>query len=184
MLCLPLSAVIFNSTQFLLAENSNAKLVLKERIKSIIDFEETSNQGRVGIWKATLKSAIHHPLLGVGVGNFPSILKLNPSAIKAGASAHNIYLNFLAETGIFGLLIFLFIIYEMGKRAWVVFIRHSDRVVTFFALNWLVYFIWILWYSMTDVALFDERPFLLFMIFAGSLFAFKILYERPTTRIN
>lgn len=179
MICLPLSAVVFNSTQFLQAENSNATLVFKERIKSIIDFEETSNQGRVGIWKATLKSAVDHPLLGVGVGNFPSVLKLNPSAIKAGASAHNIYLNFLAEMGIFGLLIFLLIIYEMGKRAWALFIRHTDKTIKFFALNWLIYFIWILWYSMTDVALFDERPFLLFMIFAGSLFAFKISHDAP-----
>ncbi len=175
---LPLSSVIFNSTQFLLEENSNTSLVLKERIKSIIDFEETSNQGRVEIWKASLQSSIHNPILGVGVANFPSVLKLNPSAIKAGASAHNIYLNFLAETGIFSLLIFLLIIYEMGKRAWIIFTKYNDVLIQFFALNWLVYFIWILWYSMTDVALFDERPFLLFMIFAGSLFAFKITHER------
>ena len=43
-----------------------------------------------------------HPLLGVGIGNFPVVLALNPSASKAGASAHNLYLNFFAELGVLG----------------------------------------------------------------------------------
>lgn len=181
---IPLSSFIFNSTQFLVSENENAGVVLKERLKSIIDFEETSNQGRVEIWKASIKSSFLNPVLGVGIGNFPSVLQLDPEAIKAGASAHNIYLNFLAETGLFSLLIFMLIIYEMGKRAWNLYIHENDLVIKFFTLNWLIYFIWILWYSMTDVALFDERPFLLFMIFSGIVYAFNTLYEKSTTRIN
>ena len=168
---LPLSALVFNSTQFKLAGDLKERKVLTERIKSIIDFEETSNHGRIAIWKATLSSMAHNPLLGVGIANFPSILKLNPTATKAGASAHNLYLNFFAELGIAGGIVFLLITYEIFKATWRLSVRDDEARVRFFALVWLLYFTWILWYSMTDVALFDERTFLLFMVAVGSVYA-------------
>ncbi len=178
LMSLPLSALVFNSTQFKLTGSPKEREVLKERIKSIIDFKETSNQGRVYIWKETIMSIARNPLLGVGIGNFPSILKLNPTASKAGASAHNLYLHFLAELGIAGFAVLALIIYEIGARAWKLFARSDDTAARFFALNWLVYFIWILWYSMTDVALFDERAFLLFMLFVGALYAISSVSGR------
>ncbi len=168
---LPVSALVFNSTQFGLAGDIKERKVLTERIKSIIDFEETSNQGRVEIWKATISSIVKNPMLGVGVANFPSILKLNPTATKAGASAHNLYLNFFAELGIAGGIILLLITYEILRKTWQACMRDEDAFIRFFALVWLLYFTWILWYSMTDVALFDERAFLLFMLSIGALYA-------------
>jgi len=115
---------------------------------------------------------VAHPFLGVGIGNFPVVLALNPSAIKAGASAHNLYLNFFAELGILGFVASSVLIFELCRRAWLVF-RRYDGMTRFFAFNVLLYLIWIIWYSMTDVAIFDERPFLLSMIFVGALFAFE-----------
>ena len=169
---LPLASLIFNSPQFQFSGTPAERAVFAERIKSIIDTGETSNQGRIYIWKATLRSMSEHPLLGVGIGNFPVVLALNPSAIKAGASAHNLYLNFFAELGVLGFIATSLLIALIMKKAWELFVRHDEAFVRFFALNALVYFIWILWYSMTDVAIFDERPFLLLMILVGMLFAF------------
>lgn len=169
---LPLAGFIFNSPQFQFSGTAVEKKVFAERIKSIVDTEETSNQGRIFIWKETLKSVAMHPLFGVGIGNFPVVLALNPTAIKAGASAHNLYLNFFAELGIFGFIASSALIFEICRRAWLVF-KEYDGMIRFFALNALLYLIWIIWYSMTDVAIFDERPFLLSMIFVGALFAFE-----------
>lgn len=169
---LPFTYPIFSSTQFKLKESAHKQDVLKERIKSIIDMGETSNNGRIFIWKETLKSAVREPLLGVGIGNFPTILKLNPTAIKAGASAHNLYLNVLAEMGAIGFIGFALLVGEIFKKAWGVFMsREQPAIVWFFGLNAIVYLIWIFWYSMTDVAIFDERAFLMLMILLGSLFA-------------
>ncbi len=168
---LPLSTFIFSSTQFKLKESSVHQRVLVERIKSIINTEETSNQGRIEIWRATLASMAQHPFLGVGVGNFPTILKQNPTAIKAGSSAHNLYLNFFAELGVFGFILLLLIIYELWRRGWRLLMRSHAENERFFGLNVLLYFTWIVWYSMTDVAIFDERAFLLFMILCGVLFS-------------
>ena len=180
---LPLSGLVFGSTQFQLQGTGEERLVLAKRIRSIIDTGETSNQGRIYIWKETLKSIGHNPLLGVGVGNFPTILKLNPTAIKAGASAHNLYLNFLAELGLFGFAIFALVMYEIWRSAWRLFRERSDAMLSFFGLNFLLYFLWILWYSMTDVAIFDERAFLLLMVLTGTVFALESRHG-TTPRVN
>jgi len=179
-LFLPLSSLIFNSPQFSMSGDYTGGKVFSERIKSIIDTNEVSNSGRVYIWKETLASIARNPILGVGIGNFPTILKQNPTAIKAGASAHNLYLNFFAELGIFGFAAAILIIYEILKKSRQLF-KNSEFAVWFFGLNALLYLIWILWYNMTDVAIFDERAFLLLMIFVGTIFSLS--YER-TSRIN
>lgn len=168
---LPLAAFIFNSPQFQFRGTPAERAVFAERIRSIVDTEETSNQGRIYIWKETLRSMGKHPLLGVGIGNFPVVLALNPSASKAGASAHNLYLNFFAELGVLGFVATSLFIVVIMKKGWYLFTRGADDYVRFFALNALMYLVWILWYSMTDVAIFDERPFLLLMVLLGMMFA-------------
>ena len=170
---LPFSYIVFGSTQFKLKESVYKQGVLKERIKSIIDTSETSNHGRIFIWKETLKSIAQNPLLGVGIGNFPTILKQNPTATKAGSSAHNLYLNTFAELGVFGFIVFMMLIYEILKSAWKLFAGNQQLFERFFGLNAAIYLIWILWYSMTDVAIYDERAFLLLMILLGAIFAIR-----------
>ena len=72
------------------------------------------------------------------------------------------------------------IIYEILKKSRQLF-KNSEFTAWFFGLNALLYLIWILWYNMTDVAIFDERAFLLLMIFVGTIFSLS--YER-TSRIG
>ncbi|MBI3671520.1 O-antigen ligase family protein [Candidatus Azambacteria bacterium] len=175
LILLPLSAPVFSSKQFRMdSQNTeeNSKIFAK-RLKSIIDTEEVSNKGRIYIWTETAKSIIKNPFLGVGIGNFPTVLKENISAMKAGASAHNLYLHIPAEIGILGFLIFMTILFEILKKAWIVFKENSDGVVRFFALNAFLFLVWILGYSLTDVAIFDERAFLMLMILLGVLFSIK-----------
>lgn len=178
-----LSGFIFNAPQFRLLGSESEKSVLVERIKSIMDTGEESNRGRIFIWKETARSIMRHPLFGVGIGNFPVILKLNPTATKAGASAHNLYLHIFAELGIFGFAVFSFIVWEAGKMGWRLFMRNDDAPMRFFGLTFCVYFIWIVWYSMTDFAIFDERAFLMLMILLGAVFALAS-HESKNQRIN
>ena len=128
---------------------------------SLLDFGETSNVGRIVIWQKTLISIGEKPLLGVGVGNFPTILKQNISASKAGSSAHNIFLHIAAEMGVGALLVFLWFFGELIKRAW--------RMETLFSLATLLALVWIMGYLLTDAALFDGRAFLGFMVFLGMI---------------
>ncbi len=136
---------IFISPQFLLGKGID----LRTRIRSIIDFGETSNAARLLIWKASLVSIAHHPLLGVGIGNFPVVLGQDIRLARAGSTAHNVYLHVAAEMGIPALLVFLALLVYILKKA-------RDE--------WLVFIPWVLLYLLTDAALFDERAFLSFSI--------------------
>ena len=165
-----ISQPIFNSKQFQLIENETEESrVLINRLASIFDAGETSNQGRIWIWKESAKSIIKNPALGVGIGNFPAVLKQNIALAKAGSSAHNLFLQILAEIGIFAFAVFLAIIYEIYKK--IKNLSQDENVlIKFFGLFSILYIAWIIAYSMTDPAIFDERVFLGLMILVGAIY--------------
>lgn len=143
------------------------------RIISIIDASETSNNLRIEIWKRSFESAVKNPLLGVGIGNFPIVLSQNVSALKAGASAHNLYLNILAETGIFSLVLYLAIYILILKYSWEIFQRAHDEKTKTYGYALFLYSLWIFGYNLTDAALFDERVFLMFILTVGIIVGIK-----------
>ncbi|MDX1607806.1 MAG: O-antigen ligase family protein [Candidatus Spechtbacterales bacterium] len=135
------------------------------RISSIIDFGETSNQGRIGIWKTTLAYIAHSPVLGVGIGNYPVILTEPQSALEAGASAHNLYLHIASTMGVFALFVFLWFIFELIKAS-VNYLKENREYGLYFAFM-LFSLAWIGAYLMTDAALYDGRALLGFMAMTG-----------------
>ncbi len=162
---------IFISPQFLLSKGDWG--LLGNRIKSIVDFGETSNAQRVLIWKASLKSIIKHPVLGVGIGNFPVVLNQNLELSKAGSSAHNIYLHIAAEMGILALIVSLWFLWLLLKKAYINFTTEKDSFLSVYFAGILIFVPWVLLYCLTDVALFDERSFLLFVTVISLIFVNK-----------
>ncbi len=128
--------------------------VLYERALSIADVAEVSNQGRLRIWKRTLRSIAARPLLGVGPNNYPVVLAQEPRESKKGSSAHNLYLHLAAELGIPALLL----VVAMGAFALDAALRQGGAA-NFFAFALL----WAGAYSMFDVVLLQNRVFLLFL---------------------
>jgi O-antigen ligase len=53
-------------------------------------------------WTAAMRAALKHPLLGVGLGRAGSVISSSTGA--QFAHAHNMWLNWLVETGVLGLL--------------------------------------------------------------------------------
>ncbi len=150
---------IFSSPQFLVSKGDS--LLLERRLRSILDFGETSNAQRIEIWKKTLVSIEHHPILGVGIGNYPVILDQKIALSKAGSSAHNIYLHVAGEIGLFGFVLFLWFCWLIVKKIYDQFLQTRDSVFRAYFGALLITFPWILTYLMTDVAVFDERALLL-----------------------
>ena len=64
---------IFTAIPQFRESGGDAGLMLK-RLASILNLDETSNQGRVYIWKKSFESVKRSPVLGVGAGNFPVVL--------------------------------------------------------------------------------------------------------------
>lgn len=160
---------IFASPQFLVSKGDD--LLLRNRIKSIIDFGETSNSQRIEIWKKTLASIVRKPLLGVGIGNFPIILNQDLRLAKAGSSAHNLYLQIAAETGLPVLALFLWLILILVKNNFKYFTAAEIPSVKAVFYGAMLFFLpWVLAYLLTDAALFDERAFLIFTVVVALLF--------------
>lgn len=163
---------IFESPQFLLSKGNS--LLFGKRIKSIIDFGETSNAQRIEIWRASLISIKNHPLLGVGIGNFPVVLNQNLSLAKAGSSAHNIYLQIATEIGIPALIFAFWFLWFLIQKIYKNFTATKDWEITIYNGTALIFVPWVLAYCLTDVALFDERAFLLFVATVALILANKI----------
>jgi O-antigen ligase len=151
---------IFISPQFLVSKGDWG--LLANRMKSIIDFGETSNAQRIAIWRASAVSIAHHPLLGVGIGNFPVVLDQNIALARAGSTAHNLYIHVAAEMGIIAALIAIGLLVHAWLATWRWFARAGDDTSLGYAAALLLYLPWVYLYVLTDPIVFDERVFLLF----------------------
>jgi O-antigen ligase len=149
---------VFISPQFLLGK---ADLNLfGNRLRSIIDFGETSNALRLAIWKASLVSIARHPVLGVGIGNFPVVLGQDIRLARAGSTAHNLYLHVAAEMGIVAAGVVILLLVSVWAATWRWF-RHSSGEETAYTASLVLVLPWLYAYVMTDPILFDERVFLM-----------------------
>lgn len=137
------------------------------RIRSLIDFGETSNSGRIYIWKETLRSIKERPLLGVGIGNYPVVLDELQTATRAGASAHNIYLQIASTVGVLGLMVFLWMLWEFLVKGIRYLKKNSNGLRAFYVAFSIFSLAWIFAYLMTDAALYDGRALLAFMAILG-----------------
>lgn len=159
----PISSFIFSFSKDAI-HDADTELTLK-RLKSITDFDELSNKNRLGIWAQSVKSIIKKPILGVGYGNYPVVLEEDLSLAKYGSSAHNLYLDVASETGIIGLILLIWIFWEIFIKAF--------KLNSNFSKAFLVCFLWILCYNMFDVVLLNDKVLLFFMVPLAILYSFK-----------
>jgi O-antigen ligase len=88
----------------------------------------SNSDGRSDIWAIGLRMFRAHPLLGVGSGNFqvaerfylhqPGLITRADLIITTPQPAQNVYLSFLSELGIPGLLVFVTILLSAFACAW------------------------------------------------------------------
>jgi len=81
-----------------------------------------STAERLAHWIAGLRMYLTHPVLGVGIGNYPDAYANYYVTIFVNSlgQAHNYYINIAAETGTIGLVVYLFFVVSMliaGGRA-------------------------------------------------------------------
>jgi O-antigen ligase len=100
--------------------------LLTQRINRLMDFRYVTNFDRIDRWMAAVSMFLHHPILGVGYGNYPEeyyrhIWFVKATTLTDRMGAHNLYLEILAETGFLGLVAFLGLI--------VTFFRESLKLI-------------------------------------------------------
>jgi O-antigen ligase len=88
------------------------------RIQSIFSQQDGSNIERLRLWQEALGHISTRPFLGVGLGNYPLLVKPGVS-YREPIYAHNLYLDITLELGVLGLLCFLglcgSILWRLGK---------------------------------------------------------------------
>ena len=102
--------------------------------------------------------------MGVGIGNFPIVLSQDLFLARAGSSAHNLYLHIATEMGIPALIAAIWFLIILLDRTFANFVREKDQFTAVYYGASLLTIPWVLMYSFTDVAIFDERAFLLFVV--------------------
>ena len=183
---IPVSTVILKQNQEVqlmrsntqLSDDEREKINMFERAFSISDFSETSNKGRIQIWVETATSIKNNLFFGIGFGNFPLLLGENISTLKRGSSAHCIYLDIMAETGIFGLTVFLLLLLEILRTSYKLFFRLKTSYLKIFAGSFFVYFVWICSYGLFDVVIFNDKVLMVVVMLVGVLYSMKkVNYE-------
>lgn len=121
---------------------------LTTRLLSSLDINEGSNSGRIEMWNVAMEGIRQNPWRGVGIGNFPFLVDPQTS-MRNPVYAHNILLDFGAETGIANTLVLLAtilapIFFYFRKKtllalaiatSFVVFLIHSMFETPFFSIH-------------------------------------------------
>ena len=106
-----------------------------ERLESLLtigqDYNVTSEGGRLEVWRHGMNAMLRNPLTGVGAGCFSCGLayerRNDPnSSVTKWQSAHNSVVQIGAETGVFGLFLFLMLSWNAVK----IFARVSRKATS------------------------------------------------------
>lgn len=143
-----------------------------ERASTIYDLNESSNVGRLDIWKSSLVYSLKHPG-GTGQGNFITSLSEGNKASSFEElgevhnkkynlplkyiTAHSLYLQILVELGICGFIIFIgFCLASLYK----LYLRLHKTGADVITSSITVVVLWILAYSVFDVTILNDRVML------------------------
>ena len=159
----------------------------RQRFTSIWDQTiSTSNLERVLILDTGFKLAKQHPILGVGTGNFETAMKNTrvSTLLPKKISAHNLYLEVLTETGIFGLLALVWFFYLIFRTIRGIRARGPDEnEARFYRLAFTALGVSLAVQYLAGVGLYSSLPWFFFgLIFAANrLFNTENTHAEPET---
>ncbi len=141
--------------------------VTRNRVISIFDLKNSSNRYRIHMWKEGLKTFKNNPLFGIGSGNFKG-----PYGKEVSSHCHNNFLNVAVETGLTGLIVFIWLInacYRLVAKS----IKDMDVLKIGLSAGLIDWFV----HGMVDVP-YTGRMGYLFWFFVGMIVVInKVEYE-------
>ncbi len=144
---------------------------LADRLLSIFNQMDTSSEMRLALWESTLAMVMDHPLLGIGWGAYWMVYPnydfyINDAAVKI-VHAHNMYLNFAAEIGVFGFLSFMVFFFGTLWRALFFGKRREEKLLNGLMLGIGLAILSIALNGLTDYVLFNIESSMLFWLLAA-----------------
>jgi len=137
------------------------------------------NADRLSIYNNSLNMIKHHPVVGVGVNTY-SINYLHYKLYeKHGAEtapsmyAHNNFLQLTAETGLFGLVMFLWFLFALFKQARSVYKGLNDELYKIVSVSLVACFIAFLINGLTETSMYYSRVAMIFWFLIGFSLSLK-----------
>jgi len=129
---------------------------------------DLSSMDRFLIWKTGWKMFLDRPLFGHGLNTFMSVFeKYKPASYEWIVYAHNCFLQIAAETGIIGLLVFLWFCVSVSIRGISKFTGTSDKFLKAAAIGAVACIITTLVNSFFDTNLYSLPLAVLFWSMCG-----------------
>jgi len=147
--------------------------VFIDRLKTIGSLKDSSNAYRFSIWAAALRMLKDFWPSGVGLG-YEAFMKVYPNYMLAGikaAHAHNSYLQIAIETGIFGLLAFLYNIIKVYTTGIMVVLKSSQSFQRRISIAALGAITGLLFHGFVEHILFDYRVIFSFWLMIAIVLA-------------
>ncbi|MFC1495571.1 O-antigen ligase family protein [Thermodesulfobacteriota bacterium] len=139
-----------------------------ERIRTLEEASEApSLAGRARVWKGIIKEIKDYPLLGTGPGTFSTVFTQYQPAGQAVRYnyAHNDYLHFISETGVFLMPIIIWMIIALYRKGFKK-IKNPSRLVRGTTLGAMAGITALLFHSIVDFNLHIPANAILFTILA------------------
>ena len=148
---------------------SDATLV--DRMTSIFTKMDTSSEMRLAFWESTIAMILDHPLLGIGWGSYFMVYPnydyyMQGNFIKI-VHAHNMYLNFMAEIGLFGFASYMGCFFGVIYKAFKAHVMKLDILVKAMFLGIGLGLSALALNGFTDYVMFNTELSMLVWLFSG-----------------
>lgn len=152
-LCLSLLLILIPGTPF------------ADRFYSSFDLTEGSNQGRLTMWQQANNLGWQNLWQGIGLGNYSLTLD-NQADYRNPVTAHNLYLDFFSEMGIFALLVWLVLILTTVSRLFFR-LKTAEPEQKHLSVALIGSFVYFSVHSFFETAIFNPVIFAIFLVFLG-----------------
>ncbi|MFA5410471.1 MAG: O-antigen ligase family protein [Candidatus Omnitrophota bacterium] len=132
------------------------------------------DHGRISLNRNSLNMIKHHPFIGVGIGNFsqnygkyklPEIGE--DYQTNYSMYAHNNFLQITGETGLFGLIVFLWLLFRLVKKNIDIYKRLKEGYYKIISLCLLACILAFLINGLTETSLYYSRVAMIFWYLIG-----------------
>lgn len=150
------------------------------RILSIVNFADSSNDYRIRMWKITLELIKDNWLVGVGFGHLPFKAAFGKyTRTMTTYHAHNTYLETLAEMGIVGFIVFIFFLFVLFKYSIKKLVKENDKYIKIISSGILAGLAAVLVHGLVENILYIARIITTFWILVGLILTLVQIKEKP-----
>ncbi|MDD2482220.1 MAG: O-antigen ligase family protein, partial [Lutispora sp.] len=143
--------------------------VVLQRISTIGNVQDTSNAYRTYIWEGTINMIKDFWITGVGYGYWAFKNTFLEYGIKGSRAwhSHNMYLEIMAEMGIFGMLTFIWVILSIFITTIKFAKKTKDRYFSYVSIGLLGGFLSVMVHGIAEHILYMPKSVILFWMFAA-----------------